>query len=338
MIMAAVTQNYNKHKEPSGWIIDYYDIRGFRKRRIVHSSYQEALMYASELEAKKRRVKLGFESSINGNRILSEAVKYYFKHRHINSNTIKREKQIFRNLIDFVGNIGLQKITSIIINEYLSKRRNEDKIKDATLGIEFRTLRSFFNYFVDVNYISKSPMSKIKHPKVKKKSIRFLTEDEIRRLMDVIDDENYRDLILMYLHTGARREELLKDCLSWDDIDFDRKNITLHGKGGKSRTIPLNETAYEIFYRRRFLENREIPFSQNYEYMFKKIAKYYIAADIKDANIHVLRKTFGSTLAQKKLDIFTISKLMGHSSVRVTESHYSELLDKDLREGVELLD
>ncbi len=142
----------------------------------------------------------------------------------------------------------------------------------------------------------------------------------------------------MYLHTGARREELLKGRLSWNDVDFDRKNITLHGKGGKSRTIPLNSTAFKIIHRRRFVENRDIPFEQNYEYMFKKIAKYYIAADIKNANIHVLRKTFGSTLCQKKLDIFTISKLLGHSSVRVTESHYADLLDKNLREGVELLD
>jgi integrase len=181
-------------------------------------------------------------------------------------------------------------------------------------------------------------MNKMKHPKVRKKKIRFLTEDEIKRLMEVVDDENYHDLILMYLHTGARREELLKERLSWNDVDFDMKNITLHGKGGKSRIIPLNETAYEILYRRHFIENRKIPFDQNYEYMFKKIAKYYRAAGIKDANIHVLRKTFGSTLCQKKLDIYTISKLLGHSSVRVTESHYAELLDKDLREGVKLLD
>ncbi|MFA5434691.1 MAG: site-specific integrase, partial [Candidatus Neomarinimicrobiota bacterium] len=232
----------------------------------------------------------------------------------------------------------LRNISYVMVDEYLKKRQEVDKIKDATLGIEYRTLRSFFNYFVEHNFISETPMKKMKHPKVKTKKIRFLTEDEIKRLMVVVDDDNYRDLILMYLHTGARREELLKERLSWNDVDFVRKNITLHGKGGKSRTIPLNETAYEIMHRRRFVENREIPFEQNYEYMFKKIAKYYIAADIKDANIHVLRKTFGSTLCQKKLDIFTISKLMGHSSVRVTESHYAELLDKDLREGIELLD
>lgn len=333
--MASIRKNPDG---PSGWVIDYYDLRGLRKRKVVHCSKQEAEMLANEIESKKTRIKLGFETSINRDQILSEAVKYYFQHKHVNPKTIKRENQVFNNLLKFIGNLRLRKITYAMIDEYMRKRLEVDKISEATLGIEYRTLRAFFNYYVDHNYITESPMKKIKHPKVKSKKIRFLTEDEISRLMKVVDDENYRDLILMYLNTGARREELLKERLSWDGIDFDRKNITLNGKGGKSRTIPLNDTAYEILHRRCFLENRDIPFEQNYEYMFKKIAKYYIAADIKDANIHVLRKTFGSTLAQKKLDIFTISKLMGHSSVRVTESHYADLLDKNMREGIELLD
>ena len=333
--MAKVENNY---KGRPGYIITYYDIRGIRKRKVVHCSKREAEMLANEIEAKKTRIKLGFETEIGENQLLSEAIIYYFRHKHVNTLTKKREKQVFSNLINYIGNVRVRQITFAMIDEYLRKRFESDKIKEATLGIEFRTLRAFFNYFVEHNFISESPMKKMKHPKVKTKKIRFLTEDEIERLMAVVDDENYRDLILMYLHTGARREELLKERLSWKDVDFERETVTLTGKGNKSRTIPLNETAYEIMYRRRFVENREIPFEQNYEYMFKKIAKYYIAADIKDANIHVLRKTFGSTLAQKKLDIFTISKLMGHSSVRVTESHYSELLDKDLREGVKLLD
>jgi len=50
----------------------------------------------------------------------------------------------------------------------------------------------------------------------------------------------------------------------------------------------------------------------------------------------VLRKTFGSLLIQKNLaDIFMISKLLGHSSVRVTESHYVELLKENVEKPVE---
>ncbi len=219
--MAKVVDNY---KERPGYIITYYDIRGIRKRKVVHCSKREAEMLANEIEAKKTRIKLGFETEIGGNQLLSEAIIYYFRHKHKNIHTIKREKQIFYNLLKFIGNIRIRQITFAMIDEYLRKRFDVDKIKEATLGIEFRTLRAFFNYFADHNFISTSPMTKMKHPKVKSKKIRFLTEDEIKRLLEVIDDENYRDLVLMYLHTGARREELLKERLSWNDVDFDRRN------------------------------------------------------------------------------------------------------------------
>lgn len=333
--MAKVRKNKN---DRPGWIVDYYDLHGCRIRKVVFCSRQEAEMIANEIEAKKSRIILGLESEINSNLILADAIKYYFKHKHINANTIKREKQVFNNLMRFIGNIRLRHINNTMIDEYLRKRREEDKIKDATLGIEFRTLRSFFNYYVDHDFISESPMKKMKHPKVKEKKIRFLTESEISQLLSVVDSPNYHDLILMYLNTGARREELLQERFAWEDVDFNSKNITLLGKGGKSRTIPLNDTAYEILHRRYYVENLKIPFSQNYEYMFKKIAKYYKKAGIENANIHTFRRTFGSTLAQKKLDIFTISKLMGHSSVKVTERHYIELLNEDLRKGIKLLD
>ncbi len=59
-------------------------------------------------------------------------------------------------------------------------------------------------------------------------------------------------------------------------------------------------------------------------------------AGIKGGNVHVLRKTFGSLLIQKKLaDIFMVSKLLGHSSVRVTENHYVELLKENVEKPVE---
>ncbi|MBT7939581.1 MAG: tyrosine-type recombinase/integrase, partial [Candidatus Marinimicrobia bacterium] len=61
-------------------------------------------------------------------------------------------------------------------------------------------------------------------------------------------------------------------------------------------------------------------------------------AGIKDANVHVLRKTFGSLLIQKQLaDIYVVSKLLGHSSVKVTETHYVDLLKENIDLPVEKL-
>lgn len=68
-------------------------------------------------------------------------------------------------------------------------------------------------------------------------------------------------------------------------------------------------------------------------------AKYYGRADIVGANLHSLRKTFGSLLLQnKKADIFTVSRLLGHTSVKTTEKYYVDLLQDNLRDSVNGLD
>ena len=80
------------------------------------------------------------------------------------------------------------------------------------------------------------------------------------------------------------------------------------------------------------------PFEFKPEYVSHKLAKYYKIAGIPNANVHVLRKTFGSLLIQKKLaDIYEVSKLLGHSSVKVTESHYVDLLKEDIEKPVQKL-
>ncbi len=80
----------------------------------------------------------------------------------------------------------------------------------------------------------------------------------------------------------------------------------------------------------------EYPFEFTHDHVSYKLSDYYRTAEIEDANVHVLRKTFGSLLIQKKLaDIFEVSKLLGHSSVRVTESHYVELLKEDIEKPVQ---
>ena len=61
-------------------------------------------------------------------------------------------------------------------------------------------------------------------------------------------------------------------------------------------------------------------------------------AGIENITLHDLRKTFGSLLIAQKVDIYRVSKLLRHSSVTVTESHYVDILDRDLEETVKKLD
>ena len=74
------------------------------------------------------------------------------------------------------------------------------------------------------------------------------------------------------------------------------------------------------------------------DYVTHKLKEYYVKAGIVNANAHSLRKTFGSVLLQNNLaDLYTVSKLLGHSSVKTTERYYVDLLDENYRKPVQQL-
>ena len=323
-----------------GYRISYYDMDGNRHRKIVYSDRPTADNIAKEIEYKKSRVLNGFEQKHDSNISFQTAKKYYLRNIEDQKepSTIVREKKVYKAFSKYIGEtpIGRTKISDI--EGYIKTRSEIDKVSPAGIGLELRTLRAFFNYLIKRGYLKTNPVSGVKGPRQKDKKIRFLTTAEIKNLLAVVDDPGYRDLILMYLNTGARREEILPSKFTWSNVDFKQHEIKLTGKRNKTRYVPMNELVFQLLRRRRFIEKQEFPFDFNYEYLFKKIAKYYIAAGIKNANVHTLRKTFGSLMVQAGENILAVSKLLGHSSVRVTEKHYADLLGSNLVTAVKSLD
>ena len=118
-------------------------------------------------------------------------------------------------------------------------------------------------------------------------------------------------------------------------FNFPNKQLKLSGKQGKTRYVPMNSMVEKMLLDHQ-VQGFDFPFKFKPDYVTHRLAHYYEIAGIKDANVHVLRKTFGSLLIQKKLaDVYQVSKLLGHSSVKVTETHYVELLKENVEKPVE---
>jgi len=98
----------------------------------------------------------------------------------------------------------------------------------------------------------------------------------------------------------------------------------------------MDETLEEILTRRH--KKHPAPFDFNIHYLYTKIKSYMSDAKIEGADVHTLRRSFGSKLIEQGVDILTVSKLLGHSSVSVTQNHYIHLLDDHLAEGIKHLD
>ena len=339
--MASIRQI--KTSKGTGWVIDYYDHSGTRKRKTVYCGQKKAEQIAKALEGKKARIDLGLETPLKKGIALHAAIDTYLKiaKDEKKETTIKREKLVYNSFQDYLGEKTLiGNIRRVDIANYKTKRFEKDNLQPATIDIELRILRQFFNVLIQDNYLDRNPCKGVSGVKAGKSTeIRFLTISEIEKLLNVIDDQNYEDVYKMYLHTGARKSELLADHFTWDAVDFQSRQIRLKGKGDKTRWVPMNETAYNILKRRKEEEQRDYPFDFDYWYIYKKFKRYVLKAGLdEEVTLHTLRKTYGSLLVQNGVDIFTVSKLLGHSTVRVTEEHYADLLQKNLADGVQVLD
>ena len=336
--MAKIKELKRKRKGRA-FIHDYVDHNGKRHREIIEvDTIKEAEEIASMVESRVAEIKRGLRESPRAKTLWRDfkmrILIYYEKHK--SSKTALRMKYSLINAEKILKIEYLEEISDEDIEELKVKRLKF--VSPATVSIELRGLKAAFNLAIRWSLITSNPVVGVSLPRSVEYQVRRLTDSEVDSLLDQVDDPDIKDLILLYLNTGARRSEILPPNFGWDNINWEKKIITLFGKGSRTRWIPMNETVEEIFLNRRNSGNA-VPFDLHPDTVTHRIKKYMVDAGIENASVHTLRKTFGSRLLESKAaDIYTVSQLLGHSSVLVTERHYIDLLDESYHKAVRSLD
>lgn len=157
---------------------------------------------------------------------------------------------------------------------------------------------------------------------------RYLNDAEVRKLIAEVKHPISRDVLIFALHTGARKGEVFN--LKWQDIDFD--NMLVHiatSKGGRDRYVPISPTLKRAIFRikrRRKRHGVVQPGDWVFQWAGKQMTGRYMEGirdavrklNMKDVSFHTLRHTFASNLVRRGVDIFTVSKLLGHNSLTTT--------------------
>lgn len=159
--------------------------------------------------------------------------------------------------------------------------------------------------------------------------------------------DHLKPLVLLALNTGLRRGELFS--LEWRDIDFLHNRLTVRAaaaKGAKPRYIPLNATARDVL--QRWQKQHKHGDKEPAGYVFpgdegKRLdniasswRKLTTDAELHDFTFHDLRHTFATKALQAGADIVTLSKLLGHGSLKMT-LRYSHVTDEALTAAVDRL-
>lgn len=141
-----------------------------------------------------------------------------------------------------------------------------------------------------------------------------------------------KDIIAFLGNTGLRREELRS--LKWGAIDQQLKFIHIKGKGRKSRIVPLNSICKEILQRyKRLPDDEYVQFCRKFyggegsSWLCRKLAK---KLNIPRFGCHAIRHRFATEMIRQGVNIYKLSKILGHSNITTTTAIYLHLAPVDL--------
>jgi site-specific recombinase XerD len=239
----------------------------------------------------------------------------------------------------------------IFLAGYQNKRG--DHLKTITQNYYIIAIRSLLRYLITQRDIATLNPDKIDLPKSQDRVVSFLNSEQLARLMNcpIISNKlGLRDkaILEMLFSTGLRVSELVR--LNRDQINLDRQEFGVKGKGNKVRVVFISDAAASWI--KRYLEIRK----DNYKPLFIRysrdkseekegermrltarsvqliVKKYSKKAGLPiDAHPHTLRHSFATDLLIAGADIRSVQEMLGHESIRTTQV-YTHVTNKHLKE------
>lgn len=259
--------------------------------------------------------------------------------------------------------LELARVTPSDLRSYRQYLQETRRHKASTVNRKLASLASWLHWAVDTEQITSNPMEKVKYISRVRQVPKWLDKNQQYALQRAMEKDlqlaklrypkrwltRRRDvsLVIFMLHTGLRLSETA--ALTLDDIKMsDRSGEVLvrQGKGNKERVVPLKADAREAL--REWLKVRPQS-TDNHLWLtteveendrltpraFQRILKRY-GQDAGIANLtpHVLRHTFAKNLADKKVGVEIIARLLGHNNLSTTQI-YIQPGQTDLQKAME---
>ncbi len=195
------------------------------------------------------------------------------------------------------------------------------------VNLNMRILKRFCAWAVDHKAIEENPLEGLKSGRVQWNPVPPFTDDEITRLLGAANAPMERAIILLLLDTGLRASELCS--LRLDDIDFGQGHLAVNGKGGKVRTVALNEVparALQVYLRSCAQRDERVwPEPWDRRRLGEMLDRVARRAKVARVFPHRFRHSFASRFLARTGDALALKQLLGHSSLVMTERYIAAM-------------
>jgi len=269
---------------------------------------------------------------------------------------IFRDYSVEHDGIDDVAAITATSIRGFIVHLQTSVRADEhnpykpdrdDRLSPQTVQGYVRVLKAFFSWAAREGLVDQSPMTHVSMPKAPKVIVPTFSQSQVEALLSTIDrgrTVGYRDycIMLTFLDTGMRLSELTE--LSLASLDLGLGQCKVLGKGSKERLVPLGGSLQRALWK-YINQYRSAPAFPGLDTLFltrdgrqmarstvyQMVRRYGNLAELTGVRCspHTFRHTFAKNFLMNGGDLFTLQRILGHSSLDVVRL-YVNLASEDI--------
>lgn len=259
----------------------------------------------------------------------------------ISDNSIKRYREKNGYFIAFSKISSFDELNHQMVLAFFFYGRVHKKWKATTYRSYYMSLVVFFDWALANGHLKENYVKGIELPKIPKSLPKSLSKSQTVMVLEAALNYPHEANFLRYrnhaifatfIFAGIRKDELLK--LTLDDVDIENKSLFISGKGSKERIVPMSYKLAGIL--ERYLKERQklhktcpafftsLHLNRGYsDAGLRRLVKCIREASGIYFRPHMLRHTFATLMLEGGCDIYSLSKMMGHSDIKTTTLYLS---------------
>ena len=288
---------------------------------------------------------------------IKEALKEFMFECEIRNFSKRTTKTYYLNILGMTKYIEvefkvtqLEEVTSSHIKQYL-KYLKVKGLASTYVNTILKSVRSFFKYCTQEDYIRENTSLKVSFQREGKVLIKTFEDAEIVKMLKHYDDTTYlgirnRTILATLVDTGLRNTELCE--LKIKNINKETGIITIVGKGNKERQLILSATlrkmmmkherVKEFYFKDKNIKNDYYFLSRTGEILTKEAIERIVKTAGVGAGVrkeircspHTIRHYFAQAELRHGIDVYSLSRLLGHDSIDITKRYLQSIQDKEI--------
>ena len=292
---------------------------------------------AKQLELTARKT----DSSDKGGTVqlhrLFQAYLEHLERKGRDSKTISRNRCSLERLNGWLDELGIDptEATEVVLEEYIAWLSSE--FAETTASRETAHVKAAFRYAVRLGMLERNPAADIEPPQVAEIEPEVYSNEQLRRMRAAVSTDLEEVIFYGLAYGGLRRHELV--ALTWEAVAFEGQFLTVRGKGGKLRRVPLHPTFAEVLairLRRYPGAEKVLGRGGSLRNVNAALARLLERAGVDGGNrpAHRFRKTVATVLYEEGVQTDTIDRIMGWSPSSIRSKYYTRIGDRSLYDAI----